>query len=128
MIEAVLDVLQPAISQTTRTQLQTRFFVDRVNERIHTLHFDRREDHLTITDAGFDDALFKVSMRVNGKRQTGRVTFYEGYIFSVETPKPEKLYRDADIEILKIERASPKASLTYVVDRLEHGRPEEEKL
>ncbi|WP_421700990.1 hypothetical protein [Aliiroseovarius sp.] len=124
MVWAVLEVLPAETSQLVQAQLAGRFFVDRSNPRIHSLHFDRRDARLAVADEGFDDALFKLSMRVDGKRQTGRVTYYKGYLFSVETPKPEKTYRDAEIEILSVTRASPKASLAHIVDRLEHGRGE----
>lgn len=127
LIDSVLGTLDAAASDKVRAQLQTPFFVDRTNKRIHTIWFDAQLDELRLEDAEFADCLFKVFMNVNGRRQTGRVTFYKGYIFSVETPKPEKFYRDVKVEVVKVERGKLSESLTGAIDRLEHGRSDDEQ-
>lgn len=125
MLASVLDAIPPSASKSAHNQLQTRFFVDRTNERINTLHFDHRGEKNTIVEDGFNDALFRLTIRICDRRQIARVTFYKGYIFSIETPKRGKFYQDKTFEVLQVERANPKASLTYSIDRLEHGNPEQ---
>lgn len=121
MILMVAQEFNPSIKALLQRQLKEDFIVDRTNDRISSIHFYRLPDTLLIPDPEFQDLLYKVKMKVNGRVQTNRVTFYEGRIFGVELRKPRKEYEGADIEIVEVTKGEPKQSLTAAIDRAVHG-------
>lgn len=122
LIDRVAKELDAKNQHLLQRQLQEDYLVDRSNNRISSIYFYRLPDALLIPDAEFQDLLYKVKMKVDGRTQTNRVTFYKGHIFGVELRKSRKDYRNAEIEILEVEKGEPKNTLTSVIDRAAHGK------
>ena len=122
LIGKVAEKLAPESNDLLQRQLREEYLVDRSNDRISSIYFYRLPDALLIPDAEFQDLLYKVKMKVDGRAQTNRVTFYKGHIFGVELRKPRKEYRNAEIEILDVVKGEPKNTLTAVIDRAAHGK------
>ena len=122
LIGKVAEKLAPESNDLLQRQLREEYLVDRSNDRISSIYFYRLPDALLIPDAEFQDLLYKVKMKVDGRAQTNRVTFYKGHIFGVELRKPRKDYRNAKIEILDVVKGEPKNTLTAVIDRAAHGK------
>lgn len=120
----LIDEVAGRLSQDTRglfkSQLNEDYLVDRTNDRISSIHFYRLPDELLIPDPDFQDLLFKVRMKVDGRTQTNHVTFYKGRIFSVELRKPRKTYKNAKLEFLEVVKGVPKNTFTRKIDREEH--------
>jgi hypothetical protein len=70
----------------------------------------------------YRDSLFQVEMQVDGKKQRSHVTFFQGRLFSVELPKPLKFYKDKSIVFCDVKPGKTSQSITRAIDRLEHGR------
>lgn len=121
IIDAVLDQIDQADALKVRAQLKTQYFIDRTNKRIVTIHFDDRPNELSLESQAFLDCLYVVNLLVNGTPQKAQVTFYRGFLFSVELRKPEEFNDSAKIEVVKILRGRAKDSLTAAIDRQEHG-------
>ncbi len=122
LIDQVEAKLEPSTRTLLHRQLAEEYLVDRTNDRISSIYFYRLPEALLIPDPDFQDLLFKVRMKVDGRTQTNRVTFYRGRIFGVELRKPRKDYADAEIEVLDVTRGEPKNTLTSVIDRAAHGK------
>lgn len=122
MISKVAETLAPETQELLRLQLQEEYLVDRTNDRISSIYFYRLPEALLIPDPEFQDLLYKVKMKVNGRTQNNRVTFYEGRILCVELRKPRKEYEGSDIEIIDVTKGEPKQTLTAAIDRAVHGK------
>lgn len=99
IVDAVLDSLAPHLRELVRTQLKQNFFVDRSSERVFVLWFYERNNTLRILDREFEDRLLKVKIEVDGRTQNTHVTFYKGYIFSIEFKKPAKFYAGKKVTV-----------------------------
>ncbi|MGR3503201.1 hypothetical protein [Pseudaestuariivita sp.] len=120
-IEAVLQELSEDVANVVRRQLARKDFVERSNPRINVLSPFDLNDVEKIDSSEFDDALYNVRFRMDGKRQTAHVTFYERRLFSVETKLPGKSYIGKTISVEKVERGMARDTMTKEIDRSEHG-------
>jgi hypothetical protein len=121
LADAVIASLNKDEQLTCKTQLEQKYFVDRSNPQINAIYFYTKPDNLKLAAEPFDDALFKVKLTVDGKRETANVTFYEGFIFSVETRHHRKSYEDTDLVVIDVKAGKPKQTYTRIIDQLEHG-------
>jgi hypothetical protein len=126
VLEAAISALEPTLQSQVRTQLQHKYFVERtsVGKRIVVLRFYAANPELRIADPDFDDLLLKVRISVDGAKQSSHVTFYKGYIFSIEFKKPQAFYEGKQLHVLDVIRGRPNDSFTRAIDRREHGRIE----
>jgi len=122
LIERVVANFESETQEQVKRQLTQEYLVDRTNDRISSIHFYRLPSEMLVQDPEFQDLLYKVKMKVDGRMQTNRVTFYEGRIFGVELRRPRKEYRDAEIEIVEVVKGDPKQTLTTAIDRAVHGK------
>ena len=122
MIEAVAAHLGGAADIAIRAQLAEDVFVERTNPRVNVLRFYALPEALRLDGEAFEDALFKVRIEADGTVETGRVTVYQGRVFSVETRRPGKAFRGAGAKVLSVTHGRPSDTLTGALDRLEHGR------
>ncbi len=122
MIDATVAILDEAAANTVRAQLAQDHFIERTDPRINVLPFYDLRSVPALPGPAFGDALYKVRMSVGGKTETGRVTFYEGRIRSVETRQPGKAYLGAQVSVISVVPGKPSETLTRSIDRSEHGR------
>lgn len=79
-------------------QLAQSFFVERMSRgRINVLRYYENDPSLAIGDPQFADYLFKVRLELDGAGQTAHVTFYKGWLFSVEFKKPGRFFARKEI-------------------------------
>ncbi len=122
ILNAVIDSLDGEVQLLVKTQLEQKFFVQRIpNGMINIFHFYSQDDSLAIIDPDFSDLLFNVYMIVEGKKQIAHVTFYKGYLFSIEFRKAKSFYLKKEILVKKITIGKPNESHTVSINRLEHG-------
>lgn len=121
VVSAVTGTLPEQVRQKCEAQLNARHFVERSNARINVIRLGAPDEGLKIPDPEFEDALFKVRAKVGTKTETMNVTFYEGFLFSVETRRPGKSYVNQSISVLDVQKGKPKETLTRPIDRAEHG-------
>jgi len=120
--KSVLNYFDENISNLLEKQLSTDFFMERIPDgRINIFRFYSFDDNLRISLQEFSDLLIKVGLLVDGKREVAQVSFYNGYIFSIELKQPRKFYVDKQIEINGIETGLPEDSYTNEIDKAEHG-------
>jgi hypothetical protein len=127
VVDAVLAQLPTAIRTLVLAQIEQAFFIERSSNRISILRFYEPGGRLALADPGFQDRLVKVQMEIDGRKQNAHVTFYKGYIFAVEFKKPRRFYAGKHIVICGVSQGKPGDSYTRSIDRLEHGRPEEDE-
>jgi hypothetical protein len=121
IIEAVVCALPPDKSMAVRRQLEQGFFVERSGGRINILRYYENDPSLAIDSVQFKDCLFNVTIEVDGEDQTAHVSFYKGWLFSVEFKKPRKYYAGKQFVIRLVAEGRPQESFTRSIDRLVHG-------
>jgi hypothetical protein len=118
---AAIDFLPNEVASFCRNQIDSRFRIDRSNPRMNVIAVGQFPSALKIPLPSFEDALFRVRLTVNGRRETANVTFYKGFVFSVETKQYRKFYKDKEVEVTDVAEGKPKQSITRAIDRREHG-------
>lgn len=124
VVDAASGDLPTEFREQVSAQLEQPFFVERSSKQVSVLRFYKPDSRLAIADAAFNDRLVKVRIEIDGRKQEAHVTFYKGYIFSVEFKKPRKFYVGKQITICDMSQGKPDESYTRALDRLEHGRSE----
>ena len=125
VIDHLLSLLNPDLSETVRLQLQQRYFVQFIPDgRVNSIYFNNLPRHLVISDSDFSNALYKIEMYVDGIKQQVIITFSTGQIFTIEFRKDSNFYKGKKIRFGAITRGSPNQSYAGVIDRLEHGTAE----
>ena len=126
VVDAVICSFSESIRSLLRAQLEQKYFVERIPAgRINVLRFRNIDSGLRIQDPEFSDLLVNAQIVVDGKMQTAHVTFYKGYIFSIEFKKPGSFYAGKKVTVLDITPGKPNQTYTRAIDRLEHGRGDE---
>jgi hypothetical protein len=122
IIQAVLLCFEPNLAQCVRAQLEHRYFLSWMSSgRINVFFFYRPGCLPLLPCPEFTDYLFKVQLKIDGRRYRAQVTFYEGRIFSVEFKKPRKFFLGKEYSIGEVTRGEPKDTFTRTIDRAEHG-------
>lgn len=122
VIAAVIDSLPVDKREMVQRQLAESFFVERMPQgRINVLRHYEGDSDLAISDVDFADCLFNVRLELDGAGQTAHVTFYKGWLFSVEFKKPGRFFARKHISIRDVARGRPRDSYTRVIDRSAHG-------
>jgi hypothetical protein len=126
-VDAAMSHLPEAVRDLVRAQLRQPFFVERIPAgRINVFRFYSPDPGLRIPDPAFLDSLVNVRLVVDGKPQVAHVTFYKGYVFSVELKKPAKYYVGKTVIVVEVTTGrSGESSYTRALDRAEHGRDED---
>jgi hypothetical protein len=120
--KSVLNHFDENVSKLLEKQLSTDFFMERIPDgRINILRFYSFDDNLRISLQEFSDLMIKVGLLVDGKREVAQVSFYNGYIFSIELKHPRKFYVAKPVEIKDIETGLREESYTNEIDKAEHG-------
>ena len=122
IIDAVVQSIESNVRSLIYKQLSLPLFVERSNPRIIALHLKDWPDELRITAPQFSDALYKVRLSVSGKRETANITFFNGFISTIETKNHWKTYQGKTLEILKVEESFSNQSMAIAIDRQEHGK------
>jgi len=123
ILDAVLERVGDAVRETIRAQLAQAYFVERIPAgRINVFRFYHPRAAFKVQNPEFEDHLLKVRFVVDGSHQTAHVTFYRGYLFSIEFKKPGKFYFGKTILVDGVEEGTPGNSYVRALDRLEHGR------
>ncbi|MEL6370286.1 MAG: hypothetical protein AAFR03_06170 [Pseudomonadota bacterium] len=126
MVNACIESLPDSAAQSVKRQLKSGFFVERIPDGRVNRIFPRRKDRaMAIELPGFEDCLYKVRFETDGEKMTGHVTFYDGFIYSVEFKKPKKYFKNKAINILRVSKGRSKDSVAEILDRAEHGRETE---
>ncbi len=122
VIASVIDSLPVDKRAMVQRQLAQSFFVERMSQgRINVLRYYENDPSLAIGDPQFADCLFKVRLELDGAGQTAHVTFYKGWLFSVEFKKPGRFFARKQMSIREVARGRPRDSYTRVIDRSAHG-------
>jgi len=122
ILDACLSFVPEDVQTHVRNQMASGFFLERMTDgRINVIRLHEKPKEVAIKDAEFEDALYKVRVEVDGEKLTVNVTFYKGFIFSIETKKPTKFFRGKDILIHNVAKGKSKETYTAVIDRSEHG-------
>lgn len=125
---SMLDAVRSSFGQLERSrllsQLNQKYYVDRINTRVIAVWFKYLPDEVLLPRPAFDNALYRVNFTADGEKLTSNVTFYKGHLLTIECKKPQKYFKGKVIEVTKVSEGSPKRSLTHAMDRLEHGRNE----
>jgi hypothetical protein len=120
--KSVLNHFDENVCRLLEKQLSTDFFMERIPDgRINILRFYSFDDELRVSLQEFNNLMIKVGLLVDGKREVAQVSFYNGYIFSIELKHPRKFYTNKKIEIKDIETGLPEESYTNEIDKAEHG-------
>jgi hypothetical protein len=122
IFDAVVDSLPSNQKSLVKQQLAAKFLIDRSNPRVNFIPIGELPAILQILEKPLDDALFKVNFVIDGKKEIANVTFYRGFIFSVETKRHRKFYKDSEIIVIGVEPGKPSQSMTNAINRQEHGR------
>ncbi|MHA7820427.1 MAG: hypothetical protein ACX930_12340 [Erythrobacter sp.] len=125
LVDALLVQLEPNLAKTVRRQLDEPFYIQYMG-RISVIFFNdfNLPLELRIQDADFLDRLFRIEMFVDDRKRWANVTFFNGRIHSLELRKPLKYYRDKSVRFGAAKLGKPTQSMTYAIDRQEHGREE----
>ncbi len=122
VLEAVKNYIEKDDSNLLEAQLGQKFFIQRMNSsRVNSVFFYGNDESNRILGNRFDDILFKVRLTVGGKKETAHVTFFEGYIHSIEFKKPKKYYQGKNIKVGSVSPGESDRSHASAIDRLEHG-------
>lgn len=120
--KSVLNSFEENVSKLVEKQLSTDFFMERIPDgRINVFRFYRFDENIRISLQEFSDLMIKISLLVDGKREVAQVSFYNGYIFSIELKHPRKFYVNKAIEIRDISTGLPEESYANEIDKAEHG-------
>jgi len=123
MLDAVKKNLGHNISSLLETQLHQKFFIQRMNNsRVNTVIFYNKNEAYKIKDDQFQDLLLKVELIINKKKQHAHVTFFEGYISTIEFKKPKSFYHGKTIEVGDVKLGKSDMSHASAIDRTEHGK------
>ena len=126
VLDAGLTLLSEQDKNSVSRQLEQQFFFDRMTEgRINVFRFYDANPSLKLSDPDFLDKSIRVNIKVDGRKLKSNVTFYKGYIWSVEFTKPKGFFQGKPVAILSVEEGKPGSSFTQVIDRYEHGREPE---
>lgn len=110
-------------SRKLNEQLLQPFFQSWWNQgRINPIFHYLLDPESLLEGEEYQDGLFRVEMRVEGKKQHANVVFVTGRLFSIELPKPIKFYKDKEIQLGAVKRGNNRQSVTRAIDRLEHGK------
>ena len=110
IVDTVVFPLPDKAQRLTLDQLAILEFVERSNPRIIALHLRDWPERLKITERPFDNALFKVQIEVDGKKETANVVYYGGFISTDETKNHRKFYRRKTVGVVKVEAGNPMLS------------------
>jgi hypothetical protein len=117
--EADADMIRAQLAQPWR---QSWWLKGRINPIFHYL----LEPATLLTDPFYEDGLFLIAMRVDGKKLNANVTFATGRLYSVELPKPFAFFKNKELVLGEVTRGNPRQSISRAIDRSEHGRNPEE--
>jgi hypothetical protein len=107
------------------TQLANQFFQERQpSTRISRVLFDEIDDSSLMELPRYRDCLFRVQMFVENEKESANVIFYEGRIYIIELSKPFKFFKGKTIKFGAVTQGNSKETITRTLDRLEHGRDE----
>jgi hypothetical protein len=121
ILDAVIEILDQQKKILVSKQLKQSFFVERIPDgRINVFRFYYKPDELKINSFEFNDLLFRVYISVDNERQVAFVTFYKGYIFSLELKNPSKYYYAKSINTYDVETGRSSESYTIEIDKEEH--------
>jgi len=129
LLDAVIETLPIDVRKIAREQLRQQFFVERTSpgKRIRVIRFYSFPGELRITDPSFDDQLFNARIDVGGVRQTAHVTFYQGFIFSIEFKRAADIYKGKALIVLEVSQGDNSQSFARSIDRLEHSSDSDEE-
>ena len=123
VLDAGISHLDEVQRGLVRRQLDQPWFMDRMtNGHINVFRFYECDAALTLSEPEFRDKYIRVNGLVDGKKQKALLSFYKGYIYSIEFKKPSKFYAGKEFEVVGVEDAAPKETYTRVIDRAAHGR------
>jgi hypothetical protein len=123
VIKQAITIMPADLQPKAEAQLLQKMFVERSNPRINMISPYRHDPKLSL-DREWSNALVRVSINVDGQKQTANVTTVKGRVFSVEFKKPSKFYKGKKISIGEAKLGNPRQSFTRAIDRFEHGRSE----
>lgn len=122
ILDACLSFVPEDVQTQVHDQMASGFFLERMTDgRINVIRLHEKPKEAAIKDPAFENSLYKVRIDVDGKKLTTNVTFYQGFIFSIETKKPTKFFRGKNIIIHDVAKGKSKETYTAVIDRSEHG-------
>lgn len=120
VILSAAEWLGPKVLEKVKQQLEEKFFIERTNNRVSVFRFVNRHERCALELPDFADRLVKVRLDVDGKPEVAQVTFYKGFIFSVEFKGPHKQYGKRDVRVIEVFEGKPSDSYTIEIDRSEH--------
>lgn len=120
LVTSAINHLDEKSASLCRAQLDKKFFIERSNPRINVIHHQVKRDDLRLDIARFGDSLFRVRFRIGQTTETANVTFYRGFLFSIETKRPGASYRDQNMEVLGVKTGMAHETMTTDIDGSEH--------
>jgi|GEM_PF-2121964 len=123
VLNAGLTHLDERVRVLSQRQLEQSWFMDRMTKgHINVFRFYEPDTALTIAEPEFGDKYIRVSAVVDGKKQKALLSFYRGYIYSIEFKKPTKFYVGKEFNVVNVEDAKSEETYTRVIDRAARGR------
>ncbi len=122
VIDALKNSIEANALNSLSAQLNEKYFIQRMySGRINSIIFYEKNESHKILNARFDDALFKVRLGVDGKKENAHIVFFDGYISSIEFKNSKKHYRGKEIKVISVTHGRSDKSHAAAIDRLEHG-------
>lgn len=130
VLDAVVATLPEPAQRLLQSQLSGRMMVTRVAGRIATPRFygpPYLRDDRRIDGEDFDEKIVDVFVTVDGVAQTAHVVFLAGKLESVQFKRPVADYAGKDLLVISTRPGKWHLTHAAALDRLEHGRNEDER-
>jgi hypothetical protein len=120
IVEAAVRSLADDLQALINLQLDQPLFIERTNNRVSVLRHYAAEPQCKLPGSEWDDAVTNVYIEVEQAKQIAQVTFYSGYLFTVEMKKPRRFYSGRPVKVLAVKPGNSKRTYTRIIDRSEH--------
>lgn len=121
LINALIDYLPSPVGVSVKNQLEKRPFIERSSKQIVLIRANEVAIASVIDDPEYDDALFIVEHTLDGIPKIANVTFYKGFIFSIELPTSIMKYQSSEVKVLAVRKGKANQTLTQKIDQAEHS-------
>lgn len=123
VLDAVKKNVEDSVLFLLEKQLSQKYFIQRMNSsRVNTIIFYNKDEAYKINDSQFEDLLFKVELIIDKKKQNAHITFFEGYISTIEFKKVKSFYDGKTIDIAGVRLGKLDMSHASAIDRVEHAK------
>jgi hypothetical protein len=90
--------------------------------RINPIFYYALDPETLLESPEYQESLFRVEMRVDGKKLFTNIEFSRGRLYSVQLPRPILFFKDKEIILGVVTHGTLKQSYTRAIDRVEHDQ------